>query len=75
MAMNSTIGKWGRRRWIVLGIVILFLLCAKSLGLTPAGLVPPDETRWERAGAFFKAALSPAMDYQDENVPEDAPPI
>jgi len=73
--MSHTAGKWGRRRWIVLGIAILFFLCAKSLGLTPSGLIPPDETRWERTGAFFKAALSPAMDYQDENVPDDAPPI
>ena len=73
--MNLTPGKWGRRRWIVLGIGILFFLCAKNLGLTPAGLIPPDETRWERTGAFFKAALNPAFDYQDENVPDDAPPI
>lgn len=73
--MNSISGKWGRRRWIVLSVAIVFFLCAKTLGLTPSGLVPPDETRWERAGTFFKAAFSPALEYEDENVPDDAPPI
>src|SRR6056297_425861 len=73
--MNPSAGKPGRRRWVVLGIGILFFLCAKDLGLTPTGLVPPDATRWERAGDFFSAALSPALDYEDENVPDDAPPI
>lgn len=67
--------RYGRRRWVVLGIGVVFLLCAWRLGLTPAGLLPPDSTRWERAGSFFAAALSPAFDYQDENVPDDAPSI
>jgi len=73
--MITTPGKFGRRRWVVLGIGLLFFLCAKDLGLTPAGLIPPDETRWERTGEFFKAALSPAFDYEDANVPDDADPI
>ncbi|MDF1656722.1 MAG: ABC transporter permease subunit [Verrucomicrobiales bacterium] len=68
-------GKYGRRRWVVLGIGLLFLVCAWSLGLTPAGLIPPDATRWERTGEFFKAALNPAFDYEDPNVPDDADPI
>ncbi|MDF1823995.1 MAG: ABC transporter permease subunit [Verrucomicrobiales bacterium] len=68
-------GKYGRRRWVVLGIGLIFLICAWALGLTPAGLVPPDATRWERTGEFFKAALNPAFDYEDPDVPEDADPI
>jgi phosphonate transport system permease protein len=73
--MMGTPGKYGRRRWVVLGIGILFLLCAKDLGLTPSGLIPPDATRWDRAGSFFSAAFNPAFDYEDPNVPDDADPI
>ena len=75
LALPSGEGRYGRRRWVVLGVGIVFLICAWRLGLTPAGLIPPDATRWERAGEFFKAALDPAMDYEDENVPDDADPI
>ncbi len=64
-----------KRRWIISGIALLFLLCAWGLGLKPSGLVPPDAEHWRRTGAFFRAALSPAMDYQDANIPDDAPPI
>ncbi|MEM9282525.1 MAG: ABC transporter permease subunit [Verrucomicrobiota bacterium] len=73
--MSSDSYRFGRRRWVVLGIVIIFILCAKSLGLTPTGLIPPDAERWDRTGQFFKAALNPAFDYEDENVPDDADPI
>lgn len=67
--------KYGRRRWVVLGVGLLFLTCAWALGLRPAGLVPPDATHWERTGSFFAAALNPAFDYEDDNVPDDADPI
>ncbi|MDF1861795.1 MAG: ABC transporter permease subunit [Verrucomicrobiales bacterium] len=67
--------RYGRRRWVVLGIGLVFLVCAWSLGLSPAGLIPPDATHWERTGNFFAAALDPAFDYEDENVPDDADPI
>lgn len=54
---------------------LIFLLCAWWLDLTPAGLVPPDASHWERAGKFFAAALDPALDYEDETVPDDAEPL
>jgi len=72
---RSLAGRLGARRWVVVGIAITFLICAWSLGLTPAGLVPPDARHWERTGNFFAAALSPAMDYQDPDTPDDANPI
>lgn len=65
----------GRKRLVFVGLTIVFLFCSWLLGLTPAGLIPPDASHWERTGAFFKAALNPALDYQDENVPDSAEPI
>ena len=62
----------GSRRWVILGLIILFVTCAWGLGLTPAGLFPEN---WDRAGKFFSAALSPAFDYQDDTVPDSAEPI
>ncbi|MGY8639475.1 MAG: PhnE/PtxC family ABC transporter permease [Verrucomicrobiales bacterium] len=62
----------GRRRWVFLGAAIIFLVCAYFLKLTPSGLIPPDSLRWDRAGKFFSAAISPAMDYQDDSVPDTA---
>lgn len=73
--MSATSGKFGRKRWVVLGLALVFLVCAWALGLTPAGLVPPDAGHWHRAGEFFSAALHPAFDYEDPNVPADADPI
>lgn len=73
--MKGEPGKFGRRRWVVFGIGLAFLACAWGLGLTPAGLVPPDASHWDRTGKFFAAALSPAFDYEDPNVPDDADPI
>ncbi|MEM7015601.1 MAG: ABC transporter permease subunit [Verrucomicrobiota bacterium] len=68
-------GRLGSRRWVVLGLAVLFLICAWGLGLTPAGLVPPNAEHWNRTGKFFSAAFSPAYDYQDENVPDSADPL
>lgn len=65
----------GGRRWVLLSLAALFLLCAWHVGLTPAGLFPPDAERWDRAGRFFAAALDPAFDYQDDTVPDSADPI
>ncbi len=65
----------GTRRWVVAGILGVFLICAWALGLTPAGLLPPDAERWDRAGKFFSAAFHPAVDYQDELVPDSADPL
>ncbi|NNE92796.1 MAG: ABC transporter permease subunit [Verrucomicrobiales bacterium] len=65
----------GRRRWVFLGVAAVFLFCAWFLGLTPSGLIPPDAERWDRTGRFFSAAFSPALDYQDDSVPDTADPI
>lgn len=73
--MKTEAGKYGLKRWVVTGLGLVFLVCAWSLGLTPAGLVPPDARHWDRTGEFFLAALDPALDYEDENVPDDADPI
>mgnify|MGYP000889986217 CR=1 FL=1 len=73
--MKAQAGKYGLKRWVVAGLALAFLCCAWSLGLTPAGLVPPDSQHWDRTGEFFRAALNPALDYEDENVPADAEPI
>lgn len=73
--MKKGFKRYGRRRWVVAGLAAIFLACAWALDLTPAGLLPPDTRHWERTGEFFLAALDPALDYEDENVPDDAPPI
>lgn len=62
----------GSRRWVVLGLIVIFVLCAWGLGLTLGGLLPEN---WERTDKFFSAALNPAFDYQDENVPDNADSI
>lgn len=68
-------GRTSGRRWVVVGLIVVFFICAWALGLTPKGLLPPDSTHWERTGKFFAAAFQPATDYQDPNVPDDADPI
>ena len=73
--MKRDPGKYGLKRWILFGLALVFFLCVWSLGLAPAGLVPPDARHWERTGEFFSAALHPAFDYEDTNVPDDAEPI
>jgi phosphonate transport system permease protein len=73
--MSAPNGTYGVKRWVLAGLALIFLVCAWSLGLTPAGLVPPDAQHWERTGEFFRAALNPAFDYEDPNVPADADSI
>lgn len=68
-------GAHGRIRWVVFCGFLVFLACAWALDLKPGGLIPPDAEHWSRTGEFFKAALNPAFDYQDENVPDDADSI
>ncbi|MEM7699089.1 MAG: ABC transporter permease subunit [Verrucomicrobiota bacterium] len=65
----------GQRRWVVFGLIATFVICGWALDLRPSGLLPDNATRWDRAGQFFSAALTPAFDYRDENVPDDAPHI
>lgn len=66
---------YGKKRWVFFVLAIVFLVCAWALGLTPKGLIPPDSNHWERTARFFQAALHPALDYEDANVPDDAEPI
>lgn len=73
--MKTEAEKYGLKRWVGAGLVAAFLICAWLLDLTPAGLVPPDAQHWDRTGEFFRAALDPAFDYEDENVPDSADPI
>ena len=64
-----------KRRHIICGFGLLFIICAIGLKLNPGGLIPSHAAHWERAGQFFKAAFDPAFDYEDEGVPDDADPI
>jgi phosphonate transport system permease protein len=73
--MKMQTERYGRKRWVITGLGLIFLICAWSLGLNPAGLVPPDAQHWDRTGEFFRAALHPALDYEDQSVPDDADPI
>lgn len=73
--MKTETRRPGSRRWVILGLLAVFVICAWGVGLTPSGLFPPDAQRWDRAGKFFSAALHPALDYQDANVPDSADPI
>ena len=66
---------YGKKRWVFFVLVFVFLICAWALGLTPRGLIPSDVNQWDRTARFFQAALHPALDYEDVNVPEDAEPI
>lgn len=65
----------GRKRWAIFAFGLLFLGCAWFLGLAPSGLIPPDAGHGERTREFLAAALRPALDYEDDSVPDDAPPI
>lgn len=73
----STLRRGGRgtRRWVVFVLLLIFLVCAWGLGLTPQGLLPPDSDHWKRTGKFFAAAFHPATDYQDDTVPDTADSI
>ncbi|MFT5469493.1 MAG: phosphonate transport system permease protein [Verrucomicrobiales bacterium] len=67
--------KFGSRRWVILGLLLVFFVSAWGLGLTPAGLVPPTSEHWNRTGKFLAAAGSPAFDYEDSSVPDSADPL
>lgn len=67
--------KMNRRRVILSLMLLVFLVLAWFLELSPAGLFPSKPEQWDRTREFFGSALRPAMDYQDENVPDDAPHI
>jgi phosphonate transport system permease protein len=65
----------GTRRWVVFVLLLIFVVCAWGLGLTPKGLLPADSDHWRRTGKFFAAALHPATDYQDATIPDSADSI
>lgn len=70
------VGKYaGKKRWVGLGLVLLFFVCAWALDLTPSRLIPPDGNHWERTITFFQAALHPALEYEDPDIPASADPI
>ena len=56
-----------RRRWFILGGVVLFFLGLWSLDVRVSELVPSEGGR-RLAGDFFGAALSPAFDYEEEAI-------
>ncbi|MFT5048668.1 MAG: phosphonate transport system permease protein [Chlamydiales bacterium] len=64
----------GRRGWVLAALVAIGVVAWLQLGLAPARLVP-------RAGGlqiardFFAGALTPALDYQSNDVPVGAPPF
>ena len=63
-----------RRGVVLFSIAALGIIAAFALELSPKDLVP-HAGGVEIAREFFSAALSPAIDYEAEFVPEGAPPF
>ncbi len=55
----------GPRRFALLGILLVGVLSAWLIQLDPALLF--GKAQWHQLGDFFKAALRPAMTYEDQN--------
>lgn len=64
----------GTIRWVLVAIAVVVVLSGVALKLKPSGLMP-GEGGWEITGRFFAAALSPAVDYQADSVPEGTTPF
>jgi len=73
--MNLTVTKtaFGKRRGFLLFLGLLLFFCLWSSDLKLKDFVP-TEAGLNVAKEFFSTALSPALDYQSEGVPESAPP-
>ncbi|MFN0125712.1 MAG: PhnE/PtxC family ABC transporter permease [Verrucomicrobiales bacterium] len=66
---------WPVRRLVIGGLVLLAIIAAAWLDLTPRGLMP-GRGGWELAARFFEGALRPAIDYEDRSgLPPDAAPF
>lgn len=64
----------GRRGVVLLLILVAAVWSMAALGIGPADLLPRDGAL-PALGEFFGAAFSPALEYELENVPEDALPL
>ena len=63
--MTSRLGSlYGPRRSVLLVIFLFGLGAVWHLQLMPGDLVP-SSPGWSRAGDFFLAAFSPALNYED----------
>ena len=63
----------GKRRGFLLFLGLLFFFCLWGSDLKFKNFAP-TERGLEVAKEFFNTALTPALDYQSEGVPESAPP-
>ena len=63
-----------RRRWFIFGGVVLFVLGLWSLDVRVSELVPSEGGR-RLAGDFFGAALTPALNYEEEAIRGVAEPF
>ena len=64
---------FGKRRFFLLSLVALFYLSIHSLDLQFSQLIP-NEYGSNLIGKFFSTALQPATNYQNGDIPLDAPP-
>ena len=73
--MNPAVAKtaFGKRRGFLLFLGVLFFFCLWNSNLKPKDFAP-TEAGLKVAKEFFTTALTPALDYQSEGVPESAPP-
>ena len=62
----------GARRFVLLGILLAGMVAAWQLQLRPSDLLPA-RAGWDKAGEFFAAALTPAVQYEDPPPPGTEP--
>jgi phosphonate transport system permease protein len=63
-----------RRRWFLLGGLVLFFLGLRVLDVGLGELIPSEGGR-QLAGEFFAAAFQPALDYEDVSIREVGEPF
>jgi len=73
--MNPKLAKtvFGKRRGFLLFLGLLLFFCLWGSDLKPKNF-SPTEPGLRVAIEFFTTALTPALDYQSEGIPESAPP-
>lgn len=65
--------KLGRKRLFLSCLFIILCFCIYALNVTPSDIIP-NQYGISLIKKFFQTALSPALDYQNGDIPSDAPP-